>query len=57
MLEPLVDLSGIRVGRAALVVLMTMNREVFELFPALDRADIALEVGGNLLPRVETRPA
>jgi hypothetical protein len=32
---------------------MTVDGEIFALFPTLHRTDIPVQMGGNLLPRVE----
>ena len=52
-LTPRVQLVGIAVDGAALVVHEAMYRQPLLLFPAADGPLAAIQVGGNLLPGVE----
>ena len=51
---PCVDLDGMCIHGPLLTVLQPVHRKAFLLFPPLDSADVALQVGRNLLPRVKT---
>ena len=51
--RPGVDFRPERVDRPHLVVKVTVDRQPFPLLPALHRGDVALQVRGDLLPRVE----
>ncbi len=53
--DPGIQLGSHRINRATLVVQMPMDRHPLSLLPALDGRDVAVEIGGNLFPRVQPR--
>jgi hypothetical protein len=50
---PRVDFGTVGVNGAELVVEVAVNGQAFLLLPALDGANVAAEIGGNLLPGLE----
>ena len=52
--SPLIELALERIDGAELVVKVAVDRHVFAQFPSLHGTDIALEVRGDFLPRIET---
>ncbi len=51
--RPRVELRPRRIDGAQLVVEMPVDRHPLALLPTLDRTDVALEVRGDVLPRIE----
>jgi hypothetical protein len=49
-LAPGIDLGPVGINRTLLFVKVAADRQLLSLFPALNRADIALEIGGDFLP-------
>src|SRR5512145_3359349 len=50
---PRIDLRAEGVNRTQLPMQMTMHGHALSFFPALDGAHVTLEIGGDLLPRLE----
>jgi hypothetical protein len=52
--HPFVQLMPVSEHTLPLTARNTMNREFLFLLPSDDRADISPQIGGNLLPRVDS---
>lgn len=53
--EPGVEFGGVGVDAGTGAVLVAVDGQSFALLPKLDGADVAVEVGGDFLPGVDTR--
>lgn len=52
-LEPIVDFRFIRPDRASLLVEMFVDRQTLKTVPTADGSLALVEIGGDLLPRVD----